>query len=141
LISLLTDYFGNEESFTLTASSSLYTCTAGLVTAALSSWMVVYGTRMYRTLSCSQSNSLSPDVRAERMYYIRRALWLSLGLAVCYFVRGVNVTLVMISRHTTTNITSNFTIYMWFVMGLFVPFIVPVRVQIDICRKSYHLNY
>jgi hypothetical protein len=125
-ISLVTDYFGNKESSVLKASASFYSCTAGLVTVSLSSWMVVYGTRMYRSLSRSHSTSLSPEVRAERMYYIRRALWLSLGLAICYFVRGINVTLIMITRYTSTNITSNFTIFMWFVMALFIPFIVTV---------------
>jgi hypothetical protein len=108
------------------ASATVYACTAGLVTVSLSSWMVVYGTRMYRSLSRSHSTNLSPEVRAERMYYIRRALWLSLGLAMCYIVRGIYASLLLITRHTSTNITSNFNIAVWFVMSLLIPFIAPV---------------
>jgi hypothetical protein len=91
----------------------------------LSFWMLTYGLKVFFFLKPSQSK-INADIRKERIRAIRRVLIVAVTFAVCYLVRSICVTLVVMHYLEVIEVYAYFSELAWFLISQWIPFLIPV---------------
>jgi uncharacterized membrane protein len=116
-------YFKNGSSTVSINAAITQAAISAAIHLILSLWMLTYGLRMYFFLASSQTK-FNIDVRRTRHRAIRRVLTVTVGFALCYFVRSICAILVVLNKFEI--IEDNFSRISWFLISQWIPFIVPV---------------
>lgn len=100
---------------------------------ALSAWMIVYGTRLYKNVFQTRGSeggqqrvykqNLDPGAQRERSRTISRLLTVLFVFSVCYLIRGICVSLIAYDLITDHDVLSRqFTLLGWFLCSQWIPF-------------------
>jgi magnesium-transporting ATPase (P-type) len=92
----------------------------------LSLWMITYGLRVYFFLTSSQT-MMSTDIRKERLRATARVLIVAITFALCYLVRSICVTFVVLHNLEVFNIDAYVSDLAWFLISQWTPFVIPVN--------------